>query len=196
MSYVFVHSGWIKNPPDIDISDIGTQLCVWENCKEFNISQNITQKLREVRNKYFAHNSAAEITDQRLSSIFNVFWTLLHDNDLTTNIDAAVVKRKLKVLEDDPIYGSQAEQRIAELKQTLKCQDIKLNAILERTEHRTKRNFSLRFNFDSFLKYLNIINVLYLIITFHNILPGTINLFYSNQSTWHPDQEYGNLCFL
>ena len=203
ISYVFVHSGWIKDPPEIDISDIGTQLCIWDNCKEFNISKNVSKKVREVRNKYFAHNSAAEITDQRLTIIFNVFYTLSHETDITSNIDCNVFRHKLSVLEDDPIYGSKAEQQITELKETLKRQDIKLNTILDRTEHesrtRTRNSLSWRHIFKSILSIFSCINfmsALYLVIIYNNILPGTINLLYSNPSPEKQLQEHGKLNFL
>ena len=93
LATVFVTPGWASK---IDYQDLSTVLSLWDNCKEYNISPNVIKKLREIRNSYFAHNSKIDVSDDKLTNIFNILGVLFHEKDLINYVNVTKCLRKLQ----------------------------------------------------------------------------------------------------
>ena len=146
---LFARQGWQSKPAaSLNLGDLSNSLCILENCVEFSIAQNIIDKLRELRNGYFAHPQKMEVTDQKLESSFKVISTLFHENDLknvvntyecftelenirtATEISWVTVKQTLKDIQEN--INSQADANeeiitsIAEARNDLETQNENL----------------------------------------------------------------------
>lgn len=83
---LFLRPGWIKPKSPVDLRDLATALSLWDNCSRYSISLNVIKKLRDLRNTYVAHNTNMEISDDKMTVIFNVLRALFHETDLKTFI--------------------------------------------------------------------------------------------------------------
>ena len=95
---LFLTPGWIKDSHDMDLKDLSTVLSLWDNCSEYDISPNLIKKLRELRNGYFAHNPSMEVSDSKITSVFNVLGVLFHETDVKSFITPDKCKQELDTI--------------------------------------------------------------------------------------------------
>ena len=73
---IFLNTIYVKKVEEINLNDLATVLSIWDNCKEYRISQHILNKLRKNRNKCFAHNPKLRVSDSKVKNICCVLNTL------------------------------------------------------------------------------------------------------------------------
>ena len=115
---VFAKGVAFSKPTMINFEDLSTALCLWENCNEFSIAQNIIDKLRELRNGCFAHPTKMGVTDQKLESSFKVMCVLFHEKDVQGFVNTQNHLKNLdtiqKATEIDLITMKQIREEIQE----------------------------------------------------------------------------------
>lgn len=114
---VFVGHVYSHDVTKIKFNDLSTALSVMDNCNEFNISQTLIHKLRDVRNEQFAHNTLMEVSDQRFSKVFNILGVLFRDPSLNNYIDSDKCLDKLEYIKNNDTLETSLEQIKNELKQ-------------------------------------------------------------------------------
>ena len=138
---IFLNNNHVKDISEIDLTDLTTALCIWDNCKVYRISQNVINKLRKNRNKYFGHNSKVKVTDIKMKNVCCVintmFAELCRDSSVPEHIKNEIYEgqRELCEIEARKSYEELVLEKIEDiLSHTKNCLCYSVFATLKRIQ--------------------------------------------------------------
>ena len=138
---MFVNYGNVRDKTNIKLNDIATALSIWDNCKEFNLSQaDIISELRKLRNEYFGHTTTMEVPDHKYLKLYNISCVLFQDPDVQDTIDRDACLQGIDSIKADDLLVQSLRKLDAKLAHMQMSVNVKFDDILN--EIREKRHAS------------------------------------------------------
>ena len=163
------------------------------------------QKLRDLRNKLFGHNTSMEVPDHKVTKVFNILGVLFRHPNIINHIDSADCLKKLKQIENNDTIECSLERIETELKQIQENENVKFDEILDtvRLNENPMRQQTPKFRFAHITILFVSVMVICLLLVFGLVLYMTNFSLFGHQQPNHTivfskrhKRKYSNLKLL